>query len=572
MSTTQVANAGSAGFQREVDLLVFGAGAGGMCAALAGAIHGLEVLVCEKSDQIGGTAATSAGTIWIPGNRKSREAGFDDSADAARRYLDRLVADPREGAALREVYLFEGPRVVDWFEEHSDVQFVPCGVHPDYLPEEGAAISGRALAPREFDGRLLGAAFADVRPPIPEFTVFGGMMVGKADIPRLVGRFRSAGNFFYAARLFARYLFDRLRHARGTRLVMGNAFMARLYHSLRKRGVVVQRRTALVELVQQQGEVVGAVVDSGGTRERVRARRGVVLATGGYAHNAELRRAFMPAPTPADSMAVPSNQGDGIMAAARAGAHTSGEHHGSGAFWTPASRTGSGRWAGLYPHLAMDRAKPGLVAVNAAGERFVNEGVSYHHFVEAMFESNRTVPTIPAWLVCETDFVHKYGLGAVHPGTRSLSAYERNGYLVLADTLDALAQRIGADPAGLRRTVERNNRFAVTGIDEDFGKGTTELNRFNGDPAVRPNPCIGSIGAGPYCAMAVWPAEIGCSAGLEADTHGRVLDESGRPIVGLYACGNDLGSIMRGTYPGPGTTLGPAMVFGYLAATHAAQR
>ncbi|HVZ45248.1 MAG TPA: FAD-binding protein [Ramlibacter sp.] len=553
----------------EVDLLVFGAGAGGMSAALAAAIMGLEVLVCEKSSQVGGTAATSAGTIWIPENRQSREAGFHDTREAARRYFRELLPDGDDGQALREAYLQDGPDVVDWFEANSEVRFVPSGMHPDYQDLDGSAPSGRAMSPLEFDARVMGPAFSHVRAPIPEFLVFGGMMVGKADIPRLVGRFESAGNFLHAAKLFLRFVADRLRYPRGTRLVMGNAFVARLYHSLRLRHVPVLLETKLEEVVIEAGRATGAIVSCGGRRRMVRARKGIVLATGGFAHNEALRKEFMPAPTPMDSMAVPANQGDGIAAATRIGASTKPAHHGTGAFWSPVSRTGSGEWAGLFPHLSLDRAKPGLLAVNAAGKRFVNEAVSYHHFVEAMFESHKTTPTIPAWLICESSFVRKYGLGNIRPGTTRLAPFERDGEFVCALTLDELAHKTGVDTAGLKATVARHNGFAATGVDLDFAKGTTQLNRFNGDPAHGPNPCIGPLGNGPYCAMAVWPAEIGCSTGLETDEHARVLDAGQQPIPGLYACGNDLASIMRGTYPGPGTTLGPALVFGYRAALHA---
>ena len=111
-----------------------------------------------------------------------------------------------------------------------------------------------------------------------------------------------------------------------------------------------------------------------------------------------------------------------------------------------------------------------------------------------------------------------------------------------------------------------NNRSAETGVDEDFGKGSTEFDRNNGDPSHGPNPCVGSIGTAPYYAMAVYPSTLGSSVGLKADADGRVLSPSGMPIPGLYACGNDMASIMRGHYPGPGITLGPGMVFAYRAA------
>jgi len=559
----------SAAIPDEVDLLVIGGGAGGMAAALSGAILGLQVLVCEKSAQVGGTASTSAGTVWIPQNRQNLRAGFTgDSVEAARQYLDSLIERPEEGREIRDAFLAHGPDAIDWYEQHSELRFVPCGYYPDYTDLPGAGETGRAMIPLPFDGRLLGSDFRRVRPPIPEFMVLGGMMVGKPDIAPLLGRFRSWANFSYAARLFLRYLADRLRHPRGTRLMLGNALVARLYASLRARQVPVAFETRLERLDVQGGRVAGAWLLHGGRSVHVKARRGVVLATGGFGRNAELRGLFMAEDVPR-SMTVPENEGEGIAAARAAGALTRPGNHGSGGFWTPVSRTDSGRWAGLYPHLAMDRPKPGLVAVNSAGRRFVNEADSYHHFVLGMFASHKTVPTLPAWLVCDAGFVRKYGLGPIHPGTTQLAPFVQKGWLTMAATLGELATAMGVDAAGLADTVQRNNRFAASGIDEDFGKGSTRLNRYNGDPLNQPNPCLGPIGVGPYCAMPVWPAEIATSTGLETDAHARVLDQAGAPIDGLYACGNDQASIMRGTYPGPGTTLGPALVFGYLAARHA---
>jgi succinate dehydrogenase/fumarate reductase flavoprotein subunit len=560
-------------YDREVDLLVAGAGAGGMVAALVSALEGLEVLLCEASSQVGGTAATSAGTLWIPGNRQSIAAGFADSAEAAETYLDAIIG-AQTSRHLRLAFLRTGPDAIDYLAARSEVVFRPCGRHPDYRSNQpGAAVSGRAIIPEPFDGRVLGRDFERVRPPIDEFMVLGGMMVGKDDIPRLLGRFSSFANFVHSAKLVARFLSDRLRYSRGTRLVMGNALVARLYHSLRERDVPILFETSIEGLVIGADGVTGAVLRSGGKSLRVRARKGIVLATGGYAHNASLRGAFMPELGRARSMAVQSNRGDGIALGQKAGARVAPEEHRSGAFWSPVSVTrrpdGS---TGLFPHLVMDRAKPGLIAVNASGRRFVNEADSYHDFVEAMFASHKSAPTIPAYLICETRFVRKYGLGAIHPGTRSLAAVERSGYLVSAGTIEELARRISVDPAGLRETVRRSNEYARTGVDLDFAKGETELNRFNGDPVHGPNPCLGPIEAPPFCAMQVWPAEIACSTGLATDEDARVIDRGGRPIPGLYACGNDMASIMSGTYAGPGITLGPAIVFAYRAARHAAAR
>lgn len=559
-------------WDREVDLLVIGGGAAGMTTALVAALEGLQPLVVEKSAQVGGTMSTSAGTIWIPGNRPSREAGYTDTAEAAATYMDRLIGSP-DSKGLRSAYLVTGPKVVDYLHARSEVRFVPCGKHPDYRDMPGAAVTGRALAPATFDGRLLGADFERVRPPIPEFMVLGGMMAGKEDIPRLINRFKSPADFFYAGRLFLRYVADRLRYSRGARVVMGNALAARLYYSLKKNGVPVLFESQVQEVLQEQGAVVGARVQSGGRSLRIRARKGVVIATGGYGHNPRLRKEFMPAPTPPFTVACASNTGDGIELGLKHGATVQPQTQGPGAFWTPVSLTRRADGSqGVFPHLSLDRAKPGLIAVNGAARRFVNEASSYHDFVEAMYASHRTASTLPAYLVCEAAFVSRYGLGAVHPGTTDLRKAERDGYLVTAPTLQELAAKLKLDPATLVATVERYNMLARSGKDTDFGKGDTELNRFNGDPAQHPNPCLRPIEHGPFVGLAVWPAEIGTSTGLVTNADGQVLDGHGRAITGLYACGNDMASIMSGSYPGPGTTLGPALTFGYRVAMHAAGR
>jgi succinate dehydrogenase/fumarate reductase flavoprotein subunit len=557
--------------EREVDLLIAGAGPAGMTAALVASLQGLDVLLCEKSAQVGGTGATSAGTLWIPGNHQSRKAGFDDSAEKAEEYLDALVGSAVNGD-LRKAYLATGPVTIDYLEANSDVKFLPCGRHPDYRSNmKGAAVTGRAIIPQPFDGRLLGSDFARVRPPIREFMVFGGMMVGKADIAPLVGRFRSLSNFGTAARLVARYLLDRTRYARGTRLVMGNALVARLFLSLRKRGVEVLFNTPIADVVSENGRVMGAKIKVAGEDIYVKARRGVILATGGYAHNNKFRDAFMPQPVPVHSLSSEFNEGDGLIIGERLGARIAPEEHGDSGLWTPVSvTTRDDGTKGLFPHLVLDRAKPGLIAVNSAGRRFVNEAVSYHDFVLAMFEANASVPSIPCWLICDATFIEKYGLGIAYPGTRNPSGLVKSGYLKRGETLEELAARIGVDAQELRATVTRYNGFAQTGIDVDFGKGETELNRFNGDETHRPNPCIGPLATAPYYALEIWPADLAVSTGLSTDEDSRLLDRDRRVIPGIYACGNDMASPMSGSYPGPGTTLGPGIVFAYRAAMHAA--
>jgi succinate dehydrogenase/fumarate reductase flavoprotein subunit len=548
----------------DVDVLVVGAGAAGMTAALVCRLHGLDVLLCEKSAQVGGTSATSAGTIWAPGTRQAREAGFADDVAAARRYLEAVIGPA--GDDRREAFLTTAPDAVEYLDRNSDVKFAAYPRHPDYLSNRpGATLAGRPLAPLPFDGRLLGADFALVRPPIGEFMALGGMMIGRDDIDTLTQPFASFAAFRSAVSLLARYATDRLRYRRGTRLVMGNALVARLFYSLRRNHVPVRLNAALQELIVADGRVAGAVLSIDGGPHRIDARRAVVLATGGFGGSVERLNEFVQPPL-AHTVAFEGAGGDGMRVARAVGAAVE-DDHAAPAFWSPVSDTtwfAGGR--GAYPHLSLDRAKPGLIAVNAAGRRFVDEALSYHEFVAGMYRSHEVTPTVPAWLVCDRTFIRKYGLGRIPPGRSRWPRAVADGYLVEAATLEELAGKIGVDARGLIESVRENNRFAETGVDEAFGKGSTDFDRHNGDPYNRPNPCLGAIATPPYYAMAVYPSTLGSSVGLRTDADGRVLSETGAPIPGLFACGNDMASIMRGNYPGPGITLGPGMVFAYRAA------
>jgi 3-oxosteroid 1-dehydrogenase len=548
-------------FDREVDVLVFGAGMGGMTAALIASLEGLDVLLCEKTDQVGGTTSTSAGTVWIPGSSQAARDGVPDRIDDARRFLEAEIG-PR-ALKIREAYLAAGPAALDYLDMRTDVKFRAPPRHPDYHSNQpGRALAGRALAPLPFDGRLLGQDFARVRPPIAPFMVLGGMMVGKDDIPILLKPFASVANVAAAVKLLLRHAGDRLRFKRGTRLVMGNALVARLFYSLRTRNVPIAYGTRLVELTKDGGRVKGAVVEIGGKPQTIRARRGVILATGGFAPNEELRAEFMKGLPVAHSNAFEGASGDGFSAARVAGAAVDDQHT-SPAFYFPSSLHKDT----IYPHILLDRAKPGLIAVNKDGRRFVNESDSYHDFTEAMLRTNAAAQSVPAWLICDRSFIRDYGLGLVHPGAgrREIERYIGDGYLHRAETLMELAQRIGVDGKNLQHSVEQHNRYAATGIDEAFGKGGTEYNQFNGDPANKPNPCLRPIVETPFFAVAVFPSTMGTCVGLATDGDARVLDERGEAIGGLYAVGNDMASLFRGVYVGPGITLGPALVFAYRA-------
>lgn len=547
--------------QAEYDLIVLGAGAAGMTAAVTGAALGLEVLLIESSPYAGGTTAFSAGSVWVPNS--SLAAGSGDTPENVVTYMRATVGN-RAPEDITKAFLSRGPEMVDFLQKVGATDFMVYPHHPDYLADApGATTSGRVLGARVFDARVLGKSLSKLRPPLPEFTIFGGMMVDRNDIAHLLSAHRSLKSLSHAARIALRYGRDRILHGRGTRLVMGNALAGRLLATLLKLGVDLRTETEASDLVIKDGAVRGIVV--GGTR--ITARKGVVIATGGFPHHAALRDALYPKPVARHSAAPADNRGGGIDLALSAGASLS-QGHANTAFWAPASvRKRKDGSTAVFPHFFLDRGKPGIIAVNREGCRFVDETSSYQGFVEGMYAAQ----AIPCWLVCNGDFVRKYGLGMIRPRTRNLKPFLDEGYISEGATLSELAGKIGIDPAGLEASVRANDAYAATGIDPDFGRGGNAYSRNLGDAPHKPNPCLGPIGTGPYYALEIQPADIGTSVGLRTDDFARVLDRRGMPIPGLFAAGNDMSSVMGGVYLGPGVTLGPAMTFGYVAARCAAE-
>ncbi len=560
-------------WDREVDVVVAGAGAGGMAAALTASILGLDVLIAEKTAHVGGSTAISGGAVWLPGNRQAAQAGHPDTRERIDAYLAATVGEAAP-ARLLDTYIAAGPRMLEFLSGHTHLQLIARTYSPDYYSDRnGASFGGRALDPAEFDGRMLGQDFSRLRDPLPEFMVLGGMMVNMNDVWHLLAAARSLTSWRHGMRLIRRYLADRLRgYHRGTRLVLGNALAARLFRSVLDRRIPVWLESPIESLERggANGAVTGAVIHHEGRSVRVRARRGVVLATGGFAWDKELREATFPDPSGPWSMAPAGNAGDGIRVAREAGG-TLRAGNLSPAFWAPISVLERPDGSTIrYPHLVWDRAKPGLIAVNSAGQRFVNEATSYHEFVIGMYRSHRDVPTIPAFLLADHDFVQRFGLGLALPGGRPRRHLVAAGYLVKAGSLAELATALGLPAEQLHCTVERYNEFAVRGEDPDFSKGSTDYNRYLGAPGHRPNPCLAPMVKPPFYAVRVYPGDIGTALGLAVDERARVLGADGDPIPGLYAAGNDMASVLAGAYPGPGITLGPALTFGYVAGMSAA--
>ena len=555
----------------EYDLVVVGAGAGGMAAALTASIEGCRVLIVEKTDRVGGSTAVSGGAVWAPLNAQSAGAGHPDTLDKVRTYLRHTVGEASV-PELMDAYLTHAGPMVDYFARHTEVRLAARTFSPDYYPDrEGASFGGRALDPLMFDGRTLGPRFRELRDPLPEFMVLGGMMITMTDARHLLAVTKSFTSWREGMKLVLRYAADRLRgYHRGTRLVLGNALAARLFKSVIDRGIDYWLSAPLRGLLREGDRVTGVTVERDGRTLKVRARRGVVIATGGFPWGEALRGSHYPQPTGPWSMSPQDNRGEGISLAMQAGAAL-GSGHASPAFWAPVSLLQRPDGSQLrYPHLVWDRAKPGLMAVNAAGRRFVNESTSYHEFVLGMYRSNASVPSIPAFLVCDHDFIERWGLGLALPGGRPREHLVRAGYLVRADSLRQLAAALGIDADGLEASAAQFNRAAEDGVDEAFGKGSTEYNRYLGDADHQPNPCLGPLRRAPFWAVRVVPGDIGTALGIRCDAYARALDAQGRPIAGLYAAGNDMHSVMGGQYPAPGITLGPALTFGWIAGRHAA--
>jgi succinate dehydrogenase/fumarate reductase flavoprotein subunit len=551
------------------DVVVIGAGAAGLSAALFAAIRGARTLLVEKTGLVGGTSALSAGSIWIPNTRHASDGAASDSVDSGERYLQQIVGN-RADAHLRAAFLKAGPEAVEVLEDHSEVKLRAYPRHPDYRSElEGAVVAGRALEPLPFDGRLLGDALRLVRPPIPEFTLLGGMMVDRTDIGHLLSAATSMKSLWHTVKLLARYGRDRLSYPRGSRLVMGNALVGRILYSLIQRDVDILIDTSLKKIMRDgSGRVTSAVLISGGVTRDIGIDGGLILAGGGFSRHAGRRPAALGTDVEWSAVA-PGASGDAQDKALEIGARIS-DRDLSAAFWAPASirrRRLDGSQA-VFPHFVLDRGKPGTLVVDSHGRRFVNEAISYHQFALEMLA--RGDQAIPAFLIADAVALGKYGLGMVRPGGWGTRAAIADGYLVAGDTIEQLAHRLKIDPASLRETVDRMNDYARTGRDPEFGRGSTVYQNHNGDASAGgSNPNLGPIATAPFYALRLYPSDIGTSAGLVTDAAARVLDSGNRPIERLYACGNDMQSIMGGTYPGPGITLGPALTFAYLAASDA---
>jgi len=556
----------------DCDVLVIGSGAAGLATAVTAAHHGLRVIVVEKDSTFGGATAWSGGWMWVPRNPLARRAGIDEDPALPRTYLQHELGEHFDPARI-DAFLEAAPHMVAFFEKHTSLQFADGNAIADIHGDTpGAGTGGRSVIAAPYDARQLDKPLLKrLRRTMRETSFLGMPIMAGADLTAFLTLTRSWRSLLHVSRRVGRHMLDLARHGRAMQLCNGVALVARLAKSADDLGVLLWESAPVRRLSKEGSRVCGAVIETAEGEVVIKARKAVMLATGGFAHDIDRRRALFPrTPSGHEHLALPplGVNGDGLRLGETAGGEVA-TGLASAAAWCPVSRVpyrdGS---IGHFPHI-IERAKPGIIAVLANGKRFVNEADGYYDYVKAMV-AHAPGEEVASWLICSHTFQRRYGLGISRPFPLPLKPHIDSGYLKVGDTLEALAALCGIDPNGLRSTVDHFNEHAHLGRDPQFGRGGSAYNRKQGDALHRPNPCVAPIEQGPFYAVKVEAGSFGTFAGLKTNAQAQVLDKQGLPIAGLYAAGSDMASIMGGHYPAGGINLGPAATFGYIAARHMA--
>ncbi len=549
------------------DVVVVGSGAAGMTAALAAVHRGLSVVVVEKAAHFGGSTARSGGGVWIPGNEALTAAGIRDTREEARRYLNAIVgagaASDRDRVPAERIdtYIERGPEVVSFVHRTTPLRLRWVPGYSDYYPEApGGRAQGRSVEPRPFDGHRLGAELANLEPDYTKAPM--NLVVTQADYKWLNLVARDVRGPLRVARVGARWL--RAKARRQHLLGRGQALAAGLRAGLLDAGVPILLNTPLVGLVTDAAGVVrGITIRATGTERTLTARRGVLLAAGGFEHNDQMRKHYQREPIGTEwTNGVPANTGDAIRAGMAAGGAVAFMDD---AWWGPSIPLPGGPWFCLA-----ERSLPGSIMVNMRGRRFVNESAPYVEATHAMYggefgQGTGPAENVPAWLVFDQRYRNRYMFAGLGPRQALPRRWFDHGCLVRGRTLAELAEKMDVPADVLNRTVERFNGFARTGRDTDFGRGESAYDHYYGDPHNHPNPSLGALETGPFYAARMVPGDLGTKGGLVTDVAGRVQRADGTVVAGLYAAGNSSAPVMGHTYAGPGATIGPAMVFAYLA-------
>ncbi len=544
------------------DVVVVGAGGAGMTAALAAARQGLDTVLIEKSDYFGGSTARSGGGVWIPGNYALRAAGQADDPEESKRYLEAIVGDavPK---VRRDTFIDRGPEVMDFLREQTPVRFAWVPEYSDYLPESpGGRARGRSVEPVPMDCRFMGEELAHLHPPYSKAPA--NLIVTQADFRKISLGMRTIRGPVTMVKIVLRRILSSLLGRK--MFAMGNALAIGLRQGLADAGVPVEYGTELSDLLIEDGRVTGVKVLREGVESTIRAKRGVILGSGGFEKNLELRERFQPQPTSIDwTTGAESNTGAGHVAGMAAGADVALMDD---AWWGPTIPLPRGPWFALA-----ERNLPGSIIVNSAGQRYMNEALPYVEAVHEIYKGEQTgISHVPSWMIIDQRYRNRYLFAGLSPRQPFPGRWYKHGTIKKADTLEALAEAIEVPADALRATVDRFNGFASTGVDEDFHRGESAYDKYYSDPTVKPNPSLHSIDQGPFYAVKIVPGDLGTKGGLVTDERARVLRADGTVIEGLYAAGNVSAAVMGHTYAGPGATIGPAIVFGYLAAEDIASR
>src|SRR3984957_12108339 len=540
----------------QFDIVVVGSGAAGMTAALTAAHRGATVVVLEKTGAFGGSTARSGGGIWAPGNAVLRQAGVADTPADARAYLAFVTGDDAP-AELRGALLEHCPAMLDLVLAMTPLRFAWVPGYADYYPEApGGRACGRSIEPVPLDGRVLGPELSRLNKPY--LPVPDGVAVTQADYRWLTLGPRHPRAVLAGAKVAGRLARRRLLGHR--MLSLGQALAAGLRAGLLAGGVPGWLDSPPTHPVVTDGRVTGVRTVRDGKPTLIRARRGVLIATGGFERNAQMRSQYQRAPIGTDwTTGGAGSTGDGIVAGQRLGAATGLMDD---AWWGPSIPLPRG------PYFCLgERSLTGCGLVHGAGQRFVNESAPYVDAVHAMYEGNTAEnPHIPSWLVFDQRYRDQYVFAGRPPRRPLPRRWYEAGAVFQAPDLAGLADAIGVDPAALAKTVTRFNEFARAGHDEEFSRGASAYDRYYGDPRCRPNPNLAPLAKAPFYAVAIVPGDLGTKGGLRTDARGRGLREDGSVIGGLYAAGNASAAVMGHSYAGAGATIGPAMTFGYIAA------
>jgi len=551
-------------WDKSVDLLIVGSGGGGMVAALAAIDAGIEPLVVEKQALVGGSTGMSGGMVWLPNNPLMQSEGIEDSHEDGLAYFDDVIGDvgPASSPARREMFLSAGVEMLN-FLLCKGIRMVRCPGWSDYYPNnKGGNAAGRSVEGVPFDAAALGDWSDRVQPSMAKNYGF----VLRTNELRSVQYFnRSPRAFAVATRVFLRTRAARMR--RREILTNGASYIGQLLKALIDAGKGDPRvwiNTAMDDLIVEAGRVVGARLTRDGSTLNVEARKGVLLAAGGFGHNADMRRQYS-ADQPNEakwSIANAGDTGEVLQTAMRLGAKTDLLDE---AWWLPMAFIADPSAASL----GSGRQRPGAIYVDGTGKRFCNESNSYVEVGKAMYANK----AVPCWQVFDQGYVGRYVVGANPFAKRRVpEALIEKGVIKRADTLEGLARELGVPADELTQTVNRFNEFAAKGLDPDFGRGQSAYNDCLGDPGHRPNAAIGPLDRAPYYATRIFPGDVGTCGGVITNEFAQVIDEQDRVIDGLYATGNITATVMGRTYLGAGGSIANTMVFGYVAARHAAGR